>query len=195
MQRNPAHVKFFMTVGDWSAKIWSEELKSPIMQTRYHDSYLTDGCWSPTRPGIFYLTRMDGFLDIWDIFYRQNEVAYSQKISDAVLTSIANHGGMCAVGDSDGTVSMMSLCRALYDQTLQPKEKETMQQIFEREFRREKNLEQARRAAEKERAQPKRDTKSTKDKIAEKLEAELKEIEEKFFARFSAEEEGQAAAQ
>ena len=195
MQRNPAHVKFFMTVGDWSAKIWSEELKSPIMQTRYHDSYLTDGCWSPTRPGIFYLTRMDGFLDIWDIFYRQNEVAYSQKISDAVLTSIANHGGMCAVGDSDGTVSMMSLCRALFDQTLQPKEKETMQQIFEREFRREKNLEQARRAAEKERAQPKRDTKSTKDKIAEKLEAELKEIEEKFFARFSAEEEGQTAAQ
>ena len=50
---------------------------------------------------------------------------------------------MAAIGDSDGTVSMMSLCRALYDNTLQPKEKEVMQQIFEREFRREKNLEVA----------------------------------------------------
>lgn len=70
MQRNPAHTKYFMTIGDWSAKIWSEEIKSPIMQTRYHESYLTDGCWSPSRPGIFYLTRMDGFLDVWDIFYR-----------------------------------------------------------------------------------------------------------------------------
>ncbi len=88
---------------------------------------------------------MDGFLDVWDIFYRQNEVAYSQKISDAVLTSISVMGSMAAIGDSDGTVSMMSLCRPLWDQTLQPKEKEIMQTMFEREFRREKNLEVAKR--------------------------------------------------
>jgi dynein intermediate chain 2 len=189
MQRNPAHMKYFLTIGDWSAKIWSEEIKSPIMQTRYHESYLTDGCWSPSRPGIFYLTRMDGFLDVWDIFYRQNEVAYSQKISDAVLTSISVQGGMAAIGDSDGTVSMMSLCRALYDHTLQPKEKEVMQQIFEREFRREKNLEMARKAAEKAGGAKPKTEKSGKDKIAEKLEAQLKEIEDQFFEKFPAEEE------
>jgi hypothetical protein len=55
---------------------------------------------------------------------------------------------MAAIGDADGTVSMMSLCRALYDQTLQPKEKEIMATIFDREFRREKNLEQAKRQAD-----------------------------------------------
>jgi dynein intermediate chain 2 len=115
IQRNPGHLKYFMSIGDWSAKIWCEDLKSPIMQTRYHQSYLTNGCWSPTRPGLFYLTRMDGFLDVWDFFYRQNEVAYSQKISDAVLTSISVMGSMAAIGDSDGTVSMMSLCRPLWD--------------------------------------------------------------------------------
>jgi dynein intermediate chain 2, axonemal len=70
MQRNPAHPKYFLSVGDWTAKIWSEELKSPIMQTRYHSSYLTDGCWSPSRAGLFYLTRLDGFLDVWDFYYR-----------------------------------------------------------------------------------------------------------------------------
>ena len=88
---------------------------------------------------------MDGFLDVWDFFYRQNEVAYSQKISDAVLTSISTHSSMAAIGDSDGTVSMLSLCRTLYDQTLQPREKEHMQDIFEREYRREKNLEVAKK--------------------------------------------------
>jgi len=31
VQRNPGHPKFFMTVGDWQAKIWSEDLKTPIM--------------------------------------------------------------------------------------------------------------------------------------------------------------------
>ena len=55
---------------------------------------------------------------------------------------------MAAIGDADGTVSMMSLCRPLYDQTLQPKEKEIMATIFDREFRREKNLELAKRQSE-----------------------------------------------
>lgn len=45
---------------------------------------------------------------------------------------------MAAIGDSEGTVSIMQLCPALYETT--PKEKDVMFQIFEREFRREKNL-------------------------------------------------------
>lgn len=101
------------------------------------------------RQGLFFLTRMDGFLDVWDFFYRQNEVAYSQKVSDAVLTTIKISGSMAAIGDSDGTVSMMSLSRTLYDSTLNPKEKDIMGMVFEREFRREKNLENSKRQAEK----------------------------------------------
>jgi len=131
---------------------------------------------------------MDGFLDVWDIFYRQNEIAYSQKISDAVLTSISVNGGMAAIGDSDGTVSMMSLCRSLWDHTLQPKEKEVMQQIFEREFRREKNLDVAKKAAERAGPPKKKDDKQ-KDKIAERLDAKLKEIEAKFFEQFPVDED------
>ena len=90
IQRNPAQNKVFMSVGDWSAKIWTEDLPTPIMQTRYHSAYLTDGCWSTSRPGLFYLTRIDGFLDVWDFFYRQNEVAYTHKVGDCALSSIAN---------------------------------------------------------------------------------------------------------
>jgi len=104
-----------MSVGDWQAKIWTEDLKSPIMQTRYHSAYLTDGCWSNSRPGLFYLTRIDGFLDVWDFYYRQNEVAYSQKISDNPLTSVSVQNNMIAIGDAEGTVSIMKLCPALYE--------------------------------------------------------------------------------
>jgi len=181
LQRNPAWPKFFLSVGDWSAKIWSEEQKTPLMQTRYHQSYLTDGCWSPTRAGLFFLTRMDGFLDVWDFFYRQNEVAYSQKVSDAVLTSI-QIGPLAAIGDSDGTVSMMSLCKSL--QQSDPREKEVMQSIFEREARREKALENQKRHAEKKAPAGK----SNKDKIAAKLEATLKQIEDDFYNAVAADE-------
>jgi dynein intermediate chain 2, axonemal len=125
LARNPGHSKYFLSIGDWSAKIWTEELKSPIMQTRYHSAYLTDGCWSGTRPGLFFLTRIDGFLDVWDFYYRQNECAYSQKISDSPLTSIAVNQNMVAIGDAEGTVSIMSLCKPLYE--IANKEKEVMQ--------------------------------------------------------------------
>lgn len=178
LQRNPHITKYFMSVGDWTAKIWSEDLKTPIMQTKYHESYLTDGCWSPQRPGLFYLTRMDGFIDIWDFFYRQNEVAYSQKISDNPLTCISLHSSMTAIGDSEGSITLMQLCPSLYEP--QPNEKEEMVKIFDREAAREKNLEMARRQAES-----KKPTTTKNEELEEKhrrdLEQQLLNIEEKFF--------------
>jgi len=52
--------KYFMSVGDWSCKVWVEDLKTPIIRTKYHGAYLSDGCWSPTRNGAFFLIRRDG---------------------------------------------------------------------------------------------------------------------------------------
>lgn len=94
------------------------------MQTRYHSAYLTDGCWSPNRCGVFYLTRIDGFLDVWDFYYKQNEVAYSQKISDFSLTSISINTNMSAIGDAEGTISIMQISRPLIETS--GKEKEVM---------------------------------------------------------------------
>lgn len=47
---------------------------------------------------------------------------------------------MAALGDDEGTISMVSLCQTLHDATLQPREKEVMSSIFDRETRREKTL-------------------------------------------------------
>ena len=119
VQRNPTHNKFFMTVGDWTARVWSEDGKTPIMTTKYCRSYLTAGCWSPTRAGVFFTTRMDGFVDIWDYYYRQNAVAYTHKVGDHPLSSIAVQGNtqgggrLVAVGDVNGTVSLLEVCESL----------------------------------------------------------------------------------
>ncbi len=47
--RNPFYPKYFLSIGDWTARIWNEDLKTPIMTSKYHSSYLTGGRWSPTR--------------------------------------------------------------------------------------------------------------------------------------------------
>lgn len=186
VQRNPIHSKYFMTVGDWTARIWTDDIKTPILSTKYHNSYITSGCWSPTRAGVFLVTREDGVLDVWDYFYRQNEVAYSHKIEDTSLSSIAIHseGKYAAVGDVNGTVSLLELCDSLA--TPQPKEKASINAMFERETRREKNLEVREReirrtnALEEERKKKEAEAKQCNDE--EELQEILKKIDEEFLA-------------
>lgn len=127
------------------------------MGSRYHNSLLMDGCWSPSRPGLFFVTRKDGWLDIWDYYYRQNEPALSQKISDSSLTSIklnvvtgtsqiGNYspdvGKYCAIGDAAETIILLQLCDSLHKP--QHEERAVISEIFEREKSREENLKKQR---------------------------------------------------
>ena len=86
------------------------------------------------------MTRTDGVFDIWDYFYRQNEVAYSHKVGDAPLSSISVHnsGKLVSIGDENGTVSLLQLCDSLAKQ--QSNEKLAINGMLERETKREKNL-------------------------------------------------------
>lgn len=47
--RSPFFPKFFLSVGDWTTRIWNEDLKTPIITSKYQSTYLTGARWSPTR--------------------------------------------------------------------------------------------------------------------------------------------------
>ena len=47
---------------------------------RQHMSYMTDGCWSPVRPAVFFTTKMDGTLDVWDYLFKQNDPTLSIQV-------------------------------------------------------------------------------------------------------------------
>lgn len=49
LTRSPFFPKFFLSIGDWTARVWNEDLKTPIMTSKYHSAYLNGGRWSPTR--------------------------------------------------------------------------------------------------------------------------------------------------
>ena len=117
VQRNPFFPKFFMTIGDWTARIWMEDLKTPVMTTRYHSHYITAGCWSPTRPGVFFTAKDDGQMDIWDFAFKQNSPTLpDMKVSDAALQSLRadNTGKFVAVGSADGSTSVIEISEGLY---------------------------------------------------------------------------------
>lgn len=140
VKRNMFHPKYFLTVGDWGAKIWLEELKSPLLQTSPSPSSLTCGGWSPSRAGVVFTGRFDGVVDLYDMHYQMNEIAYSHKIGDYPVSAcvIENQGQLMAVGDASGTVTLVRLC----DELAVPSgtEKATFGAALEREQRRERNL-------------------------------------------------------
>jgi dynein intermediate chain 2, axonemal len=198
--RNPANTKCFLTVGDWTARIWMEDLKTPIMTSKYHSSYLTAGCWSPTRAGVFFVTRMDGVVDIWDYFYRQNEVAYSHKVGDEKLSSISVQGGtgtggkLVAVGDVSGTISLLEVCESLA--VSQANERKAIDLMFEREMKQEKNLEIRERDLKKSRAaeldQKSKESQDKKDAKDEKMEALLRKVDADFLAMIKSAEDDES---
>ncbi|CDJ30035.1 dynein intermediate chain, putative [Eimeria mitis] len=148
VRRNPFHTKYFLSVGDWTAKLWMEEVRTPLVVTPHHPATLTDGQWSPTRPGLFMVTRSDGFLSFWDYYYKQHEVAFQHKVGTCPLTrlSVQAQGELVAVGDADGRVTVLGLCEALH--ACAANEKAVVGSMFEREARREKNIEMTKRQAE-----------------------------------------------
>lgn len=53
-------------------------------------SYMTDGCWSPVRPAVFFTTKMDGTLDVWDYLFKQNDPTLSiQVIKLNLMTTLS----------------------------------------------------------------------------------------------------------
>ncbi|CAO1430143.1 unnamed protein product [Diamesa hyperborea] len=143
VQRNPSFLKFYLSVGDWQAKIWCEELKeSPIIWTKEYTSELLHGCWNSVRCSSFYLSRMDGILDVWDIIHRSDRPVLSTKLSDYPLLCVSSShkdGKFVAVGSSSGDVYLVQVSENLATTTIN--DRPAMAVVLDRETRREKLLE------------------------------------------------------
>lgn len=192
LKRNPFFPKFFMSVGDWTARVWMEDLKTPVMTTKYHGSYLTGGTWSPTRAGVFFTVKMDGSLDVWDYFYKQNDPTLTVQVTDKALTSfnIQDTGKLVTVGAADGSTTLLELCEGLV--VMQNGEKSAMGQMFERETKREKNLE-ARMKELKLKAKREGNKSENNGEKEAAAEAELRKVEEDFRKMTGVQEEAAAA--
>ncbi|KAK0090365.1 hypothetical protein PV325_001139 [Microctonus aethiopoides] len=142
VERNPTFVKNFLTVGDWTARIWSEDCReSCIAWTPGHRELLTGGAWSTTRFSVFFLTKIDGTLDVWDLLVQQDAPVLSVKVCDGPLTCIRPHeqGQLAAVAGKNGTTYLLEFAEAL--SVNQKNDKLLLTALLDRETRREKVIE------------------------------------------------------
>jgi dynein intermediate chain 2 len=80
---------------------------------------------------------------------------------------------MIAIGDAEGTVSIMQLCKPLYEPA--NREKDEMGKIFDRESRREKALFNAKKAENEKKANEEKLLKGQKKKTPEQIQREKEE--------------------
>ena len=146
LQPSPFFPNIMVSVGDWHFQIWMLGRQVPIFASPSSSIYLTCGRWSPTRPGILYIGKQDGNVDVWDLTdssYRPSAVC---TVSSMRVTSMeflpkeedeagkSTRGQMLGVGDSVGNLHVFDMPRNLYRP--QPNEKALMAMFLERELKR-----------------------------------------------------------
>ncbi|CAF3613219.1 unnamed protein product [Rotaria socialis] len=149
IQRHPFFHKIFLSIGDWTLRIWSEEIRDDyIFCTKPNKYYLTDAQWCPGRPGVFVSSTTEenlligclifntGSIHIWDLLFKTDQPALTVKLSEEPISclSFQEQGRYMALGTKNGNVTLMELSDSLC--TLDRNEKQLVATMFDRETRR-----------------------------------------------------------
>ncbi|XP_068621454.1 dynein axonemal intermediate chain 2-like [Battus philenor] len=157
LERNPGFLKNFLSVGDWTARVWSEDCReSPILWTPATRHRFSAGAWSPTRLSLMLLTQYNGVMTVWDLLRRQHEPVLSAQICTEPLLSLRMHetGTMAACGSQQGNIYLVELSQNLAQ--TDKNDKGLLTAMLERESKRERILESRLRELRLKQRQPER---------------------------------------
>ncbi|XP_042808376.1 dynein axonemal intermediate chain 3 [Panthera onca] len=182
VQRSPFYKDIILTIGGWNLAIWKEGITTgPLLQSCCAPKRYTAGHWSLTRPGVFYIGREDGYIDIWDLLEKTHEPAQSQNICITMITYIkpwtfTAKQQFIAIADYYGTLHILEIPWTLSHPSTN--EASSMSYYFEREVKHLEYVEQRKKIREQEKKEmelelEKKKTK-TYQKSKEQMEAELK---------------------
>ncbi|NXK79666.1 WDR63 protein, partial [Amazona guildingii] len=121
LQRSPFFKDIVLSIGGRKFAIWKEEVTyGAILQSSCSSGRYTAGRWSLTRPGVFFIGRDDGNVDIWDLLKKTHEPLYFQNISESKITFISpwiapSKQHFLAVSDDLGVLHVLEICQALSD--------------------------------------------------------------------------------
>lgn len=94
LQPSPFFPSLLLSVGDWQFTLWSlpaagsNGCSQPLFSSPTAGTYLTCGCWSPSRAGVLYIGRQDGCVDIWDLADSSHKPAATVTVSSTRVTSM-----------------------------------------------------------------------------------------------------------
>ncbi|NWQ73778.1 WDR63 protein, partial [Columbina picui] len=119
LQRSPFFKDIILSIGGQIFAIWKEGVTNgPILHSSCSAGRYTAGKWSLTRPGVFFIGRDDGNIDIWDLLKKTYEPSQLQNISDSMITFISPwiaspNQHFLAVSDDLGVLHVLEVCQTL----------------------------------------------------------------------------------
>ncbi|XP_071582849.1 uncharacterized protein [Temnothorax nylanderi] len=117
IDRSPFATKYFLTVGDWTVKIWTDDTarEGSLLTIREQNTDLRGGCWSRSRYSVFFTINATGLLEVYDILNGVDSPVTTFRVCNDRLTAIAPHenGQLLAVGSHDGNIYLVECSEGL----------------------------------------------------------------------------------
>ena len=143
LERSPFFPDLILTVHDFHFCIWKtsmEEFNQPIFKSaNTFGSHNTCGAFSPTRPGVIFITKTDG-IDVWDFIDQSNKPSLTLNFATSAITYFKfqyfkheDRKQYMAYGDeADGTLFLYEVPANLKNP--QDKEFDAIEEFWEREI-------------------------------------------------------------
>ncbi|KAM4629289.1 dynein axonemal intermediate chain 3 [Polymixia lowei] len=169
VQRSPFFKDIILTVGGWNFAIWKEGVMAgPIVKCACSQNLTTFGCWSRSRPAVFFIGKEDGNIEVWNLLEKIHEPSHVQNITTDKITCIkpwivSSKQHFLAVSDDLGTVHILEIPWTLRSPS--SNEKLNVRKYFDKEVERVLYFEKRREM----RTQEKRDMEA--EELRKKMEA------------------------
>jgi WD40 repeat protein len=138
LEQSPFFPQILLSVSCWGFHVWNmlnHSRKKPLFISSHPSTIYTVGRWSPSRPGLILLAKVDGSIDVWDFmnsFYvptKTQLVTHSHITSMEILQDLKSSFTSVAVGDSSGSLTLLDIPMILSGP--QPNEREEMVKFFQ----------------------------------------------------------------
>ncbi|XP_042368184.1 dynein axonemal intermediate chain 3 [Plectropomus leopardus] len=121
VQRSPFFKDIILTTGNWNFAIWKEGvMDGPIILSPSSEQVCTAGCWSLSRPAVFFIAKEDGSIEEWNLLEQTSEpFQVHAHITNAKITCIkpwmaSPKQHFLAVTDDLGMVRVLEIPKTLY---------------------------------------------------------------------------------
>ncbi|KAL7396638.1 hypothetical protein ABVT39_009108 [Epinephelus coioides] len=121
VQRSPFFKDIILTTGSWDFAIWKEGfMDGPIVLSPRCEQEYTVGCWSLSRPAVFFTGREDGSIEVWNLLEKTSEpLQVITHVTNAKITCIkpwtaSPKQHFLAVTDDLGMVRVLEILKSLY---------------------------------------------------------------------------------
>ncbi|XP_076680480.1 dynein axonemal intermediate chain 2-like [Andrena cerasifolii] len=122
----------FLSVGDWTARVWAEDTREGNLVSTVYVKYPTGGCWNKARQSVFYVITASGRLIAWDLIQSLHQPILTLQLCDESLTTLApyDEGTYFAIGNSAGKVFLVESMEFL--QSFERKDRGVLSEYLER---------------------------------------------------------------